>query len=137
MKIQVVKNLGSLKPAYNSDYENFKNIPNNEIFEIEYKKKRNIKFHRKFFSLLNLYFDNQQLFTNFEDLRYCLLLESGVSEEKTNPLTGEVFKVPKSLQFQKMDEIEFNNVYEKVKNTICILLGVENEEIEQEINQYF
>lgn len=137
MKIQVVKNLGSLKPAFNSDYELFKNIPNNEIFEIEYKKKRNIKFHRKFYALLNLYFDNQQLFTNLDDLRYCLLLESGISEEKTNPLTGEVFKVPKSLQFQKMDEIEFNKVYEAVKNTISKLLSVSNEELEREVEQYF
>ena len=51
MKIQVVKNLnGTLKPAYDSDYESFKKIPLNEIIEIEYKKQRNIRFHRKLFS---------------------------------------------------------------------------------------
>lgn len=137
MKIQVVKNLGSIKPAFNTDYELFKKIPNNEIFEIEYKKKRNINFHRKMFALLNLCFQNQSLFDNFEDMRYCLLLESGQSEFKNNAITGEIFKVPKSLQFNKMDEIEFTEVYESVRNYISKWLGIENEEIEQEINQYF
>lgn len=65
MKIQVVKNLnGTLKPAYDSDYESFKKIPLNEIIEIEYKKQRNIRFHRKLFSLLNLAYSNQNIFDN-------------------------------------------------------------------------
>lgn len=138
MKIQVVKNLnGTLKPAYDSDYENFKKIPLNEIIEIEYKKQRNIKFHRKLFSLLNLAYSNQNIFDNLEDMRYCLMLECNLSEVKINRLTGEIFKVPKSLQFAKMDEIEFNEVYNTLKQYICEWLGVTNEQINEEIEQYF
>lgn len=138
MKIQVVKNLnGTLKPAYDSDYESFKKIPLNEIIEIEYKKQRNIKFHRKLFSLLNLAYSNQNIFDNLEDMRYCLMLECNLSEIKFNKLTGEIFKVPKSLQFNKMDEIEFNEVYNTLKKYICEWLGVTNEQINEEIEQYF
>lgn len=138
MKIQVVKNLnGTLKPAYDSDYESFKKIPLNEIIEIEYKKQRNIKFHRKLFSLLNLAYSNQNIFDNLEDMRYCLMLECNLSEIKVNKLTGEVFKVPKSLSFPKMDEIEFNEVYNTIKQYICEWLGVTNEQINEEIEQYF
>ena len=138
MKIQVVKNLnGTLKPAYDSDYESFKKIPLNEIIEIEYKKQRNIRFHRKLFSLLNLAYSNQNIFDNLEDMRYCLMLECNFSEIKVNKLTGEIFKVPKSLQFAKMDEIEFNEVYNTLKQYICDWLGVTNEQINVEIEQYF
>lgn len=138
MKIQVVKNLnGTLKPAYDSDYESFKKIPLNEIIEIEYKKQRNIKFHRKLFSLLNLAYSNQNMFDNLEDMRYCLMLECNLSEIKVNRLTGEIFKVPKSLQFAKMDEVEFNEVYNTLKQYICEWLGVTNEQINEEIEQYF
>lgn len=138
MKIQVVKNLnGRLKPAYDSDYESFKKIPLNEIIEIEYKKQRNIRFHRKLFSLLNLAYSNQNIFDNLEDMRYCLMLECNLSEIKVNKLTGEVFKIPKSLQFNKMDEIEFNEVYNTINQYICEWLGVTNEQINEEIEQYF
>lgn len=138
MKIQVVKNLnGTLKPAYDSDYESFKKIPLNEIIEIEYKKQRNVRFHRKLFALLNLAYSNQNMFDNLEDMRYCLMLECNLSEIKVNRLTGEIFKVPKSLQFTKMDEVEFNEVYNTLKQYICEWLGVTNEQINEEIEQYF
>lgn len=138
MKIQVIKTLnGTLKAAYDSDYESFKKIPLNEIIEIEYKKQRNIKFHRKLFSLLNLAYSNQNIFDNLEDMRYCLMLECNLSEIKVNKLTGEMFKIPKSLQFNKMDEIEFNEVYNTLKQYICQWLGVTNEQINEEIEQYF
>lgn len=137
MKIQVIKTISGLRPAYDSDYESFKKIPLNEIIEIEYKKQRNIRFHRKLFSLLNLAYSNQNMFDNLEDMRYCLMLECNLSEIKVNKLTGEIFKVPKSLQFAKMDEVEFNEVYNRLKQYICEWLGVTNEQINEEIEQYF
>ena len=137
MKLLVVKTTFGLKPAYDSDLENFKKIPLNEIFEIEYKKRRNVRFHRKFFSLINLYYSNQDNYTNVDDLRHDLLIVSGFYEDKTNYLTGEITRVSKSLKFSSMDEIEFNQVYEAVKNTISKLLSVSNEELEREVEQYF
>ena len=137
MKILVVKTTSGLKAAYDSDLENFKKIPLNEIFEIEYKKRRNVRFHRKFFSLINLYYSNQDNYTNVDDLRHDLLIVSGFYEDKTNYLTGEITRVSKSLKFSSMDEIEFNQVYEAVKNTISKLLSVSNEELEREVEQYF
>ena len=71
MKILVVKTLSGIKPAYDSDKEAFNKMPFNEVFEIEYKKKRNVKFHRKFFALLNLAFQDflwQRLIVLFHHL---------------------------------------------------------------------
>lgn len=137
MKIQVIKTNGVLKFAHNSDYELSKKIPENKIFEIEYKKQRNLKFHKKFFALIKLAFENQELYTNIDDFRHDLLVLSHFYDEKINLFTNEKIKVAKSLKFSQMDEVEFSEVYENVKNTICKLLRVTNEIIEQEVEQYF
>ena len=138
MKIQVVKTPnGIIKPAYDSDHEYFKKMPTNEVFEIEYKKQRNIKFHRKFFALIKLAYENQSDYRLMEDLRRDLLITSGNYNEVVNKITGEVFKVADSISFSNMDDVKFNEVYESVKDVIVKWLGITNENINEEINQYY
>jgi len=60
MKLLVKKTNGGLKPMYESDYEIYSKIPLGEEFEIEYKKVRNLKFHKKMFALFKLCFENQE-----------------------------------------------------------------------------
>lgn len=137
MKILVVKTPSGLKPLYDSDYDNYSKIPLGEEFEIEYTKKRNSRFHRKFFALLKLAFENQSDYRNFNDLRYDLTIVAGYYEENVNKITGEVTKCAKSISFSQMDEIEFNEYYEAVKDVICRWLGIDNETLNNEIQQYF
>jgi len=72
-----------------------------------------------------------------EDLRRDLIITSGHYEESVNKITGEVYKMAKSLQFSKMDDTEFSQVYEDVKEVIIQWLGIDNESLEQELLQYF
>lgn len=138
MKILVQKTMsGFLKPAYESDYDAFKKMPVNETFQIEYTKGRNVLFHRKFFALLKLAFENQIDYRTIEDLRRDLIITSGYYEEQINKITGECYKTAKSISFSNCDELEFNEIYNAVKNVISRWLGVTNEEIENEIQQYF
>jgi len=138
MKIQVVKTPnGIIKPAYDSDFEYFKKMPTNEVFEIEYKKQRNVKFHRKFFALLKLAYENQSDYRLMEDLRRDLLITSGNYTEVVNKITGEVFKIADSISFSSMDNVKFNEVYESVKEVIVKWLGITNENINEEIEQYY
>jgi hypothetical protein len=137
MKLHVIKTQTGLKPAYDSDYEVYSKIPLNEVFEIEYKKPRNIGFHRKYFALIKLAFENQTDYRNLNDLRRDISIVAGYYDEVANKVTGEVYKMPKSISFAQMDEIEFSELYEKTKDVICKWLGVNNESIEEEIHQYF
>ena len=138
MKIQVVKTSnGIIKPAYGSDHEYFKKMPTNEVFEIEYKKQRNIKFHRKFFALIKLAYENQSDYRLMEDLRRDLLITSGNYNEVVNKITGEVFKVADSISFSNMDDVKFNEVYESVKEVIAKWLGITNENINEEISRFY
>lgn len=122
---------------YDSDYEIYSKIPFGEEFQIEYKKQRNIKFHKKMFALFKLCFENQEAYSDLNDLRRDLTITAGFYTESANVLTGEVFKTAKSLSFANMDEIEFSELYESIKTVIIKWIGITNEQIEEEILQYF
>jgi hypothetical protein len=137
MKLHVIKTQTGLKPAYDSDYEIYSKIPLNEVFEIEYRKPRNLLFHRKYFALMKLAFENQTDYRNLNELRRDISIVAGYYDEVVNKVTGEVYKMPKSISFAQMDEIEFSELYERTKDVICKWLGVTDESIEEEIYQYF
>lgn len=136
-KLLVKKTNSGLKPMYDSDYEIYSKIALGEEFEIEYKKARNLKFHKKFFALIKLAFENQEQYRLLDELREDLIIQSGYYYEHVNFITGEIKTRSKSISFANMDEIEFSNLYESVKNVISQWLGIENETIDEEINQFF
>lgn len=137
MKILVTKTPSGLKPCYDSDFEIYSKIPLNETFEIEYKKTRNYNFHKKYFALLKLAFENQTDYRTLNDLRRDFTIVCGYYDEVVNKVTGEVYKVPKSISFANMDNIQFNELYEKTKDVIIKWLGIDNESIEENIQQYY
>lgn len=137
MKLLLVKGLnGSLKPAYDADYENLKKIKAGATVECEIKQPRNIKFHRKFFALINLVYTNQEIYNNPEHLRYDLIVESGHYIVRKN-IHGEDIMEPKSISFASMDETEFNSLYNDVVDTICKYFHFGKEELIEEVAQYF
>lgn len=137
MKITLVKNLNNtFSLAYNSDYEKAKKIKAGELRDYETKKPRNPAFHRKFFALINLVFDNQEIYSNTDDLRHDLTIEAGYFTRRTN-LEGDEVKKPKSISFAKMDEHEFNNLYNAFLNVVIKHFGHDKEALEQELIQHF
>ena len=126
-----------LKPAFGSDYEKFQKIPIDEPVVFKWTKQRNIKFHRKFFALLNMIFENQELYSNIDELRYDLTVEAGYYTLKTNFITGEVTRSPKSISFDKMDDLEFSEFYESFIDAVINWLKWEKKDILQNIDQFF
>ena len=137
MKIQVIKVNGALFPAYDSDYEAFKRMPEDKKFEIDFTKGRNYEFHKKFMALCNLAFDNQDIFTVFNRCRYFIIKEAGYYYEEVNPVTGEVTRIAESISFTNMDELQFQKLYEDAKEFIKMWLSIENEHIAEEVERFF
>ncbi len=137
MRILVIKTPRGLLPVYDSDLENYCKIPMNEEFEIEYTKKRNLRFHKKMFALYKLAFENQQDYRSLDDMRRDITIVSGFYDEVVNKISGDIIQIPKSISFSNMDELEFSELYEKTKDTISKWLGISGENIENEIMQYF
>lgn len=136
MKAWVKKTLNGLLPASRTDEEKLQSakLKLGEYYQIELKKPRNIRFHRKFFSLLNLAFDNQSDFNCIEDFRGWVTMRSGYYRKVPTP-TGEYY-TPKSISFSKMDQIEFNEFYDRVFSFILEYLGCEDEELYEQLKDY-
>jgi len=136
MKFLVKKQFGKLIPVYNSDLEALKSakLIENEIYEVDIKRKRNYEFHKKYFALINLCFDNQETFTEFEDLRNYLTMKAGYVK-KIETGTGQMI-LPLSISFAKMDNIEFEQLYQKTIDVICKFIDVDEKGIMNELINY-
>lgn len=113
-----------LVPCYDDDYEVKRRLKNGKTYEVEVKEARNIKFHRLFFALINCsweYLDEwrQQFFHGNKDaFRETLIIAAGYVEPFYDPKRGEWLERAKSIAFNKMDESEFAQLYERVKDVI-------------------
>lgn len=136
-EIHLVKQLnGSLLPAYDSDKEMLGNIKAGEIYKYKFSKPRNVKFHRKFFALINLVYHNQEHYTSADHLRYDLTIESGYYDIRVNKFTGEEIKVAKSIAFASMDEVEFSKLYGAFLTTVVRVFGWDGADIEANISEF-
>lgn len=135
-KIALIRTLSGFKPAYDSDIELSKKIKLNEIYTYEFKKERNYNFHKKFFALVKLVFDNQEQYTNFEHLRKDLIIESGNYDLRYD-LLGVEIREAKSISFAQMDEIQFSELYSSVIDVIVKYFHFDKEEIIDNVEQYF
>ena len=137
MKIILIKQFdNSFKPAYDMDLEKLKRIKPNEFIECEIKKKRNIKFHRKFFALIDLVYQNQSTYINSEDLRADLIITAGYYTTYIN-IEGNVVKKADSISFAQMDEHSFNEFYSKIIDVIVLHFNFNKQLLIDEIEQFF
>lgn len=125
----------TIKPLFDSDYEALKKVPKNTEVEVEIKQKRNIRFHKKAFALLNLCFQNQDNFESFEAMRYYLTVKAGFFEMHPTP-TGEPVILAKSISFSSMDETEFTDWYSKVLDQVLKLTKADIDLIERELTSF-
>ena len=144
MEIHLVRTSTGLRPYTDDDYEEMKKIKVGSIVKANIVRPRNIKFHRKFFSLIRAAWDclTEQQRTNLRSIdtfREQLLITSGFSEPLYD-LNGQKFlERAKSISFAKMDEPAFNVVYSRVLDTILTILyadGVTEDEFNNILQNY-
>jgi len=122
--------------AYDSDFEEAKKIKVGEIYVYNYSKPRNLKFHRKFFALIKMLFDNQERYINMDDLRHDLLIASGNYSLRYN-FKGEEVIEPLSISFAAMDNDEFEILYNSVVDAIIKYFNFDRQDIATNVEQYF
>ena len=100
-------------------------IANNELVKVTLKKQRFVPLHRKYFALINTAFDNQNNFKNPDTFRKFIEIEAGYYTPIYKPNTGEVYKIPQSIAFDKLDELEFRELYSSVCDYISANYGID------------
>ncbi len=112
-----------------------KRIPLGEIVRAEIKKGRNVLFHRKYFALLNLVFQNQDKYKNLEDLLVEIKLKIGYYTEHITT-KGIVIYVPKSISFAGCDQSTFEEIYSKTID-VCLehFMFIDEQDLRQKVNE--
>lgn len=116
-------------PAFESDRKALARDKDRDYREVKDSKPRNPLFHKKFFALLKMGFENQEEITDFEGYRSIVTMRAGYYKEiKTKK--GLVY-LPKSISFENMKQEEFEKLY---KDVFQVIFGtVESKEIENEL----
>jgi hypothetical protein len=136
-EIFMIKGLGGkFTPAHDSDHDLAKQLKAGEVYRFTFVKPRNYEFHKKFFALIKLVFENQDHYTNMDDLRRDLTIEAGFKVEKINQFTGEVRWDAQSISFASMDEIEFGKLYSKMLDTVIRVYGWYGTDLEAEVAEF-
>ncbi len=125
--IAVMKQGSALIPADAMTAEYIEKLKTGDVIHSEFKKKRNAKFHRKYFSLLNFAFEHaehgdyeymgERVEPNFDEFRSNLAVLSGYYTP-TFDINGNVHLRAKSISFANMDEAKFEALYSMTINVI-------------------
>lgn len=112
---------GHLIPLDDTERELMGNPSADEVLSVSIKRARNVKFHRKYFAMMNLAFESWEppmpefrglpAQKNFDRFRSDVTVAAGFFTAVVN-LKGEVRAEPKSIAFSSMTETEFGKLYD-------------------------
>jgi len=127
----MLKTEKGLTPLYNSGYEKYSKLKIGWEGEVTFVQKRNYEFHKKFYALINMAFENEEKYNNLDHYRKCLIIKAGFYT--AYEMDGWTHKEADSISFASMDEIEFADLYSKLLDVVIKEIGITNEQIEQEL----
>lgn len=109
---------GILRPSMVQDVEKLEHWPVGSYLRVKISKPVNGKFHAKLFALLNVIFEGQERYDNFEHFRTAITVMAGFYEHIILP-NGKSLYQQRSISYAKMDQAEKEQLYSK-----CIDLGL-------------
>lgn len=121
-------------PSYPADLEESNKI--RQGAEVHVTKSRNPKFFRKGMALLQLGFDNQNKYDDFNMFRQSVLLEIGFCKIGAD-LQGEMRAFPESMAWDAMSEERFEEFYKAALPVISNLIGVEENEVTAQLMGFY
>ena len=131
MKIIIYKSGGALKPSTADDSDKLNRLKPDIPYSVSVKEERNYEFHKKYFKLINVAWEllgekTHDFFKTSDSFRKTIEISAGWYEVIYNMARNEWLQVPKSIAFDKMSQDEFEELYERVKDVIWILLDERN-----------
>lgn len=113
---------------YDEDYDLKKRLKVGQSYVADVKVARNVGFHRKYWALLNATWSllperTSNGFRSLEGFRSYVIVAAGFYELYFNPRLKEFVEVPRSISFEKMDEVEFGELYDRSKDVIWSIIG--------------
>lgn len=133
MRILVARKLTGLYPVDEAGEAAVRKIGLGEIVSIDLKRPRNIKFHAKFFAMLNIILQNQEHYKSIDDLLEICKLRTGHCHT-VQTTSGEV-KITDSISFASMDENSFADFYDRACAWVIdeVIPGLDRQGLDDEV----
>ena len=128
-----------LVPLYDSDGDVKHHLKDGTNVEVEVRRARNVRFHKKFFALLRLVLNNlpESVINEKELYSEDAFLLQIKEDMKLYHVTKGGVKNYISISFTEMDELTFERFYSNTVRLITIkYLKVSKEQIEDEIYKF-
>ena len=122
MEIELIRTNHGLSPVTDDGVEAVKKIKLGYSVIMTYKPRRNVKFHKKYFALLNAVIINQEHYKTVDNLHEAIKFKGGYYETVI-PLDASPFLVTKSIAFHSMDAQEFEDFYSVALDECLKLVG--------------
>ena len=132
-----------LVPMYDSDLEERKKLKRGDRVLCRITKPRNYEFHKKFFALVRLTYENlpEHLHSMLrirseEDMLTSIKLELGYADKLW--YSGKQIAVPKSISFAAMDQAEFERFFARAVDLVLTLYlrGTDRKELLNEVDKF-
>jgi hypothetical protein len=128
MLLQLLRTKDGLAPIDDKSVEVVLKIKEGAEVFMEFKPRRNMKFHKKYWALLNAVILNQDHYKTVDNLHEAVKYRAGYYETII-PLIGEPFIKTKSISFHTLDNMEFESFYNTAID-VCVEL-TDDEAVEQ------
>lgn len=93
-----------------------------EEIVVKYRLVRNPRHHRLVFALLRFVFDNQDIYTNEDDLREALTLQTSFTRT-FRTIGGRWERRARSWSFDELDEADFSKLHEELVAVVLTFYG--------------
>ena len=136
--LYLTRTLTGFQPADEHSREIWKKYKLGEEYRADVVKPRNYKFHKLCFALLQMTFENQEQYhqNQFNLFRKMVAIEAGHVEYVTSP-DGEQLPQAKSLSYDEMDDIEFEQIFPKLMDVCATVMhNMDKKDLAREVEIY-
>lgn len=134
-RLYLKRTLRGFEPADEPSLELWRKYKVGEVYRADVVKPRSYQHHKLAFALLNLTYSNQDRYENFDNFRRAVAIEAGHTEELIG-MTGEIYKLPKSISYDSLDEVEFTHVFCAMMSVCAKILDMGQPELAAEVSKY-
>lgn len=128
------RTVGGLQPCDDAGIDTLRKIKVGEVVQCEITRPRNLAHHRKFWALLNVFWQATGDWSSPYGVLIELKVRLGHVQDVLLRDTGELVKVPKSISFASMDQGEFDVFYDRCIFELCKMGGgIEEDALRNEV----
>lgn len=137
MKVTLARTLSGWMPSDDEAIRVSRRWGAGETVVVDLKKPRVYKSLKRYRALVKLVFQNCEKFKSEDQVHQYLKIRAGHCTQIVSEKTGEIFAVADSVDYDTLDEPEFQELWRRVVDVVCeeIIPGITEPELELELHK--